>query len=131
MPSFIVDIIKMELEGIEKPIVTVFGVAYKGNIGDTRQSPAQRIISLLVERGYEVRAYDPLVEDFPYELLPLEEAVEKSDCIVVLADHRIFNNLDLGKIFSNMRNLKVIDTKNCLSPDWKKAGFSVRILGNG
>ncbi len=131
MPNFIVNVMEKELEGIENPTVTVFGVAYKGNVGDTRQSPARQIISLLMERGYEVRAYDPLVEDFHYELLPLEKAVDNSDCIVVLADHRIFNNLDLEVIFSLMRNKRVIDTKNCLSPNWEKAGFSVRILGNG
>jgi UDP-N-acetyl-D-mannosaminuronic acid dehydrogenase len=131
MPDFVVNFIQMELKGIEKPIITIFGVAYKGNVGDTRQSPARQIISLLMEKGYEVRAYDPLVEDFPHELLPLEKAVDNSDCIVVLVDHRIFNNLNLEGISSLMRNKKVIDTKNCLPPNWEKAGFMVRILGNG
>ena len=120
-----------ELKGIEKPVVTIFGVAYKGNVGDTRQSPAKRIISILLERGFGVRVFDPLVDDLKYELLPLEKAVEGSDCIVVLADHRFFNKLDPGTILSLMRNKKVIDTRNCLSSNWKKAGFNVRILGNG
>jgi len=110
--------------------VTVFGVAYKGDVGDTRQSPALRIISDLLADGFEVKIYDPLAENFQYELLPLEKAVDRSDCIVVLADHRVFNNIDLKTIFSLMRNKKVIDTKNCLSSKWKETGFSVRILGN-
>jgi UDP-N-acetyl-D-mannosaminuronic acid dehydrogenase len=131
IPNFVVKVIEKELKDIENPVVTIFGVAYKGNVGDARQSPAEKIIPILLEREFEVRVYDPLVEDFQYELLPLEKAVDKSDCIVVLADHSTFNNLDLNTIFSVMRNKKVIDTKNCLSLNWKKIGFNVRILGNG
>lgn len=131
MPNFVVKVIENELKEIERPVVTVFGVAYKGDVGDTRQSPALKIISDLLTDGFEVKIYDPLAENFQYELLPLEKAVDKSDCIIVLADHRVFNSLDLKTIFSLMRNKKVIDTKNCLSSKWKEIGFSVRILGNG
>jgi UDP-N-acetyl-D-mannosaminuronic acid dehydrogenase len=131
MPKYIVKILENELKGIEKPNITIFGVAYKGNVGDTRQSPAIDIISILKERGLNVRIYDPLVEKFDHDLTTLNEAVEDSDCILVLADHKIFNTLNLKEIYSKMRNKKVIDTKNCLSPDWKNAGFELRILGNG
>jgi UDP-N-acetyl-D-mannosaminuronic acid dehydrogenase len=131
MPKFIVEIVENELKGIEKPNITIFGVAYKGNVGDTRGSPAIDVISILKEKGLNVRIYDPLVEKFEHDLVPLDEAVGDSDCILVLADHKIFNNLNLKEIYSKMRNKKVVDTKNCLSPNWKNAGFDVRILGNG
>lgn len=131
MPGFVVDIIEKELEGIENPVVTIFGVAYKGNVGDTRLSPAMDVISLLGEKGFEIRVFDPLVEELQHELLPLDSAVKDSDCIVVLADHRAFNYLDHKTILTQMRHPNVIDTKNCLSPLWKRAGFTVRILGHG
>lgn len=131
MPGFVLDIIQKELKDIDKPVITVFGVAYKGNVGDTRLSPALDVIPLLKEKGYDVRIFDPLVEDFPYDLLPLDKAVSGSDCIIVLADHRAFNYLDLESIRSQMRHPNVIDTKNCLSPQWKRAGFRIRVLGQG
>ncbi len=131
MPDFVVKLIEDELNNIEKPVVTIFGVAYKGNIGDTRESPAKKIISILLEKGVETRVYDPLVEEFQYELLPLDKAVDNSDLIVVLADHKVFNTLNLNSIHSLMRNRKVIDTKDCLSSNWKETGFQIRVLGNG
>jgi UDP-N-acetyl-D-mannosaminuronic acid dehydrogenase len=131
MPAFVTKAIEDELKGIDKPVITIFGVAYKGNVSDTRESPAQKVISMLSEKGFEVRVYDPLVTEFSYELLPLNKAVAGSDCIVVLADHNVFNQLDLNAIYQSMRNKKVIDTKHCLSFDWKDANFDVRILGNG
>lgn len=131
IPDFVVKVIEKELEGIAKPIVTIFGVAYKGNVGDTRGSPAIKIISNLLDRDYAVKIYDPLVEEFEYERMPLNDAVTDSDCIVVLADHKIFNTLNFSSIYSLMRNKNIIDTKNCLSSNWGKVGFNIRILGNG
>ncbi|UCE75501.1 MAG: nucleotide sugar dehydrogenase [Methanomassiliicoccales archaeon] len=131
MPGYVAGIVENELKDIEKPVVTVFGVAYKGNFRDTRQSPAKEVISILLDIGFEVRAYDPLVEDFPYELMPLDKALDGSDCILILANHRLFNNLDTKTIFSLMRNKKIIDTMNSLSSNWIENGFSVRKLGNG
>jgi UDP-N-acetyl-D-mannosaminuronic acid dehydrogenase len=131
MPEYVASVAKEILRDVENPIITLFGVAYKGNIGDTRQSPAIGVFSELRRRGFEVRAYDPIAENFQYELQSLETAVESSDCILVLAEHDVFNSLDLENIHSLMRNKLVIDTKNCLSPSWERAGFSVRVLGNG
>lgn len=129
IPKFIVEIVEEEVRDIETPIITIFGVAYKGNVGDTRGTPANEIISTLKEKGYEVKIYDPLVKNFHFKLVSLSESVENSDCILVLADHEVFNNLNLKQILSKMRNGKVIDTRNCLSKDWNEVGFSIKILG--
>jgi UDP-N-acetyl-D-mannosaminuronic acid dehydrogenase len=131
MPEFIVQIVEEELKGIDTPTITAFGVAYKGNVGDTRESPAIDIISKLKAKGYEIRIYDPLVKEFEHDLLELSEAVSNSDCILVLADHKMFNSLDINKIFKEMRTKKIIDTRHTLSGDWKAAGFDIRVLGIG
>jgi UDP-N-acetyl-D-mannosaminuronic acid dehydrogenase len=131
IPDFIVEFVEKELSEVENPIITVFGVAYKGNVGDTRESPATHIISKLKDKGYEIRVYDPLVKEYRYDLLSLSDAVKNSDCILVLANHDIFNNLDLKDIAASMRNKKVIDTRNFLSRNWEDNGFNLRVLGNG
>jgi UDP-N-acetyl-D-mannosaminuronic acid dehydrogenase len=130
MPDFIVEIVEQELKEKENPVITVFGVAYKGNVGDTRESPAIQIISILKEKGFEVRIYDPLVKSFDFELIHLDEAVKGSDCILVLVDHKLFNSLNIEEIYNAMRTKRIIDTRNILSPAWKAHGFSVKVLGN-
>lgn len=131
MPHFIVKMIEEELHGIDKPVITIFGVAYKGNVGDTRESPAIKIISILKSRGFEVRIYDPLVKTFEYELMPLKEAIKNSNCIIVLADHTVFNSLNLEEIYNDMSTKKIIDTRHSLSENWEVTGFDVRVLGIG
>lgn len=62
MPGYIVERIKGLLK---KPLrasrILVLGVAYKGNIGDTRDSPALEIIKRLRQKGAQVFYNDPYV----------------------------------------------------------------------
>jgi len=129
MPNYVVKMMQNQLLTVKDPIVTLFGVAYKGNIDDVRESPAFKLIKLAENEGYVIKCYDPLISDFAYGLNDLEKAVESSDCIIVLADHDAFKNIDPAKI--KMRTKNLIDTRNILDHErWRQAGFRVRILGN-
>jgi UDP-N-acetyl-D-glucosamine dehydrogenase len=70
--------------------VLVLGVAYKPGIGDMRESPALKLISLLQNAGAEVSYHDPHVPTFAdhgliMECVPYEPAAY--DCVVIVTDH--------------------------------------------
>jgi UDP-N-acetyl-D-mannosaminuronic acid dehydrogenase len=94
------------------PKVTVLGVSYKENIGDTRESPALPIIKELKAKGIEVAIYDPLAENFKYESSDLEESLKNSDMIILLAGHKKYRDLDLGYIGKLMRTKNIFDTRD-------------------
>jgi UDP-N-acetyl-D-mannosaminuronic acid dehydrogenase len=134
MPVHVLHEVREMLNNIkrEELSITIFGVAYKGDIGDTRETPALKFIRLAEKEGYRVKLYDPYVkdEDFEYPLLSLNDAVENSDCIVVLTDHNEFKSLSPAKIGELMRTKKIFDTRNCLEhKKWRENGFEVEILG--
>ncbi|MEA2066845.1 MAG: nucleotide sugar dehydrogenase [Thermotogota bacterium] len=130
MPNFVLRMVREMTEHIKSPVITAFGVAYKGNVDDTRETPALKFIKLAENRGYKVKCYDPHVKHFEYELFDLDEAVKDSDCIVIIADHRTFKHIDPKKL--KMRNKNVVDTRNIINHDkWKDAGFNVKLLGCG
>ncbi|AEC51934.1 UDP-N-acetyl-D-mannosamine 6-dehydrogenase [Pyrococcus sp. NA2] len=132
MPNYVLRKVKEMLRGLKFPTITVLGVAYKGNVDDARETPALRFIRLAENEGFEVKVYDPYVKEFDYPLLDLEEAVKGSDCIVVITDHDVFKFLDPEKIGKLMRNRCVFDARNILDHEkWKRAGFKVKVLGNG
>src|SRR5208283_4114455 len=65
--------------------VLILGVAYKPGVGDTRESPALKIITLLRELGADVSYHDPHVAalaELGLESAPLEAAVADSDLTV-------------------------------------------------
>ena len=68
--------------------VLVLGVSYKPDIGDMRESPALKIIELMLTAGADVSYHDPFVPELPAEGLssvPLEPGAY--DCVVIVTDH--------------------------------------------
>lgn len=132
MPNHVLQIVKKMLKGVNNPLITVFGVAYKGGVDDTRETPALKFIKLAENEGYWVKVYDPHIKEFEYKILGLEEAVRDSDCIILITDHPEFTDINPAKIFELMRNRNVVDTRNILNHEtWKRMGFSVKMLGMG
>ena len=70
--------------------VAVLGVSYKPGVGDVRESPAIRIISLLRDLGAEIVYHDPFVPHLPEFALsntPLEEAIADADLALIVTAH--------------------------------------------
>ncbi len=130
MPSHVLKIVRNILNEVKEPVITIFGIAYKGNVDDTRETPALKFIKLAENEGYIVKCYDPLVIDFEYPLLDLDQSVSGSDCIVIIADHSSFKNIIPSSLI--MRNRNVVDTRNIINPvEWHSAGFNIKFLGIG
>lgn len=132
MPSFIVTKIKQifQEEGIKDPVLTILGVAYKGNIDDTRETPALKLIKLCEKQGWSVKIFDPRVKKFEYPLLSFDEALQNSNLVIVEVDHDEFRALDAKKISRLVRNRIVLDTKHIINKEeFLKHGFQVHTLG--
>jgi UDP-N-acetyl-D-mannosaminuronic acid dehydrogenase len=116
MPEFVVDKVKDITKGLINPKIAVFGLTYKGNIDDVRESPAMEVIDLLEKENYLLGLYDPHVkqEQVRHTLLDFKEAIDGADCLLVLTDHNEFKLLDEDKINKFMNTAVVLDTKNCV-----------------
>jgi UDP-N-acetyl-D-mannosaminuronic acid dehydrogenase len=111
MPEYVVENIDRLMDSVDGKNVTLFGLTYKGNVDDIRESPAMEIYHMLQAQGkYDVRAYDPHVsEDFVIE--NIEDAVSGSDLIVVLTDHNEFKEIKPEEL-KGMAHKRIFDTKN-------------------
>lgn len=117
MPYYVVERLMAALNERKKCLngsrVLVVGVAYKKNIDDMRESPAIKVIDLLLEQGPEIVYHDPFVPEYGYDGHTIEsveltpEEVAKADAVVVLTAH---DGVDYDMI---ARNASVIlDTRN-------------------
>ena len=72
-PAFCVERIERALNEAGKPVkgskILILGASYKAGVGDTRESPALKIVRLLRELGGDVSYHDPYVPELP-ELEP-------------------------------------------------------------
>lgn len=132
MPAYILSIAKNLLDNheLENPTVTILGVAYKANIDDTRETPALKLIKLCENEGWDVKVHDPLVANFEYPILTLEEAVLDTDLIIVVTDHSQFGDIDVELISKLARSKNILDTRNILNDkEFSRKGFETVKLG--
>lgn len=111
MPEYVVESTIKLLTKNNGNKITVFGLTYKGNVDDIRESPAMEIYEQLkANMMYEVIAYDPHVKlDFVES--DLSRALEGSDLVLILTDHDEFKDLS-SEYFNLMNTKQVLDTKN-------------------
>ncbi len=124
MPSHAVRLIRRALNRAGQPVsgarVLVLGVAFKPDVDDPRNSPAKRIVELLLEDGAEVRYHDPYIPEFHVgsnvfhrnrenlKSVPLtDEELAESDVAVIVAAHRV---IDYDRVVRQAR--LVVDTAN-------------------
>jgi len=70
--------------------VAVFGVSYKPGVGDVRESPALKIISLLRGLGAEVSYHDPHVPELGelgLQSVPFDQALADADLALIVTAH--------------------------------------------
>jgi UDP-N-acetyl-D-glucosamine dehydrogenase len=118
MPEYVVQRIGDALNSVRKPIngshIHLFGVAYKRDVNDLRESPALDILELLTRRGARVSYTDPYVPHLTHaghtlESVPFASVVENGcDCAVVATDHRAFDYASIARM------PLVVDTRNAL-----------------
>lgn len=76
-----------------KPIIGCFGLTFKPDIDDIRESPAMKIYNRLQDDGYNVKAVDPNLvrSNLPnIDLISIDEAMEDVDIFVILVKHKQF-----------------------------------------
>jgi UDP-N-acetyl-D-mannosaminuronate dehydrogenase len=131
MPEYTVNRVVDGLNEISKSVrstkISILGLAYKGNIDDTRESPAFKIIEKLKKMGGEVKVFDPYVPGMS-DLEILDDALN-CECIVIVTDHDEFKNLDLNLV--KEKGVKVIiDGRNILDKEKViRAGMVYRGIG--
>jgi UDP-N-acetyl-D-glucosamine dehydrogenase len=93
-PEFCVRRIERALNGVRKPVngsrILILGASYKPGIGDTRESPALRIMTLLDDLGAELSYHDPFVPELPdlgLTSVDLDAALADVDLLAIVTAH--------------------------------------------
>jgi UDP-N-acetyl-D-glucosamine dehydrogenase len=123
MPEHVVRLVTTGLNRAGKSLkgarILVLGVAFKRNIDDPRNSPAERVIELLLDAGAQVAYHDPHVprfavggkalhrEQLVLESVPLETGLDHIDAAVIVTGH---SAVDYATVVSQAG--LVIDTVN-------------------
>lgn len=106
-------------------VFAVWGLAFKAETDDVRESPALAVIQGLLDSGAAVRAYDPHAMEsarrafgdaITYAADPYD-AAEGADALVVVTEWLVFRTPDFDRLGRIMRRRLIIDGRNLYAPD--------------
>ncbi|MBN6190638.1 nucleotide sugar dehydrogenase [Aneurinibacillus sp. BA2021] len=122
MPAYVVqrviELLNADRKALNGSTVLLAGVAYKKNSGDSRESPALRIIQLLADFGATVLAADPHVVEAQWPRTAerrelTAETVAEADLVILVTDHDRFD-FELLERQAEAGAVTVFDTRNRL-----------------
>jgi len=116
--------------------IAAWGIAFKANTDDMRDSPSLEVIKRLLTFGCTVKAFDPVAK--APKLAGLQQvddpisATREADALIVLTEWDTFKGIDPRQVSNAMTGSVVLDTRQVLSETkWKPEFDSFHVIGNG
>jgi UDP-N-acetyl-D-mannosaminuronic acid dehydrogenase len=133
-PEYLVQYIERITGELSGRKIAVFGLTYKADVDDVRESPALEVVRLLDRRGAKIAAYDGLAPAVPFpgeRSRSAEEAADKADVLLLLVGHRELCDLDPAVLRRRMRTPLAIDCQHVWSRTrWEESGFTFLHFGD-
>ncbi|WP_291765444.1 nucleotide sugar dehydrogenase [Caldivirga sp. UBA161] len=139
-PAYVAELVKTAASelGVSRPRVAVLGLAFRGNVDDTRLSPSYDIINYL--RGVmNIIVHDPYVkydktlEEWGIKLTnSIEDALKGANVVVIATDHSDYSELTLSRIIqlTGLSSIAVVDSRHMIK-DWRSPPPGVIYLAVG
>ena len=117
--------------------IGVWGLAFKPNTDDIRESVAMDLIERLLEEGAQVQAHDPQAMSHVRRYAPHitcvgspQEAAQGADALLVVTEWDEFTQVDMEAIRSSMRAPLLFDGRNMFDPSqMREAGWDYHSIG--
>ena len=118
----------------------VWGLAFKPGTDDMREAPSLTIIELLLARGAEIAAYDPVALSQARQVLgerpglhlveQATTALEGADALVIVTEWKEFRSPDFAHLAATLRQPVVFDGRNLFEPaDMCALGLEYHAIG--
>ena len=129
-----------EKGGAQGKTVALWGLAFKANTDDMRESAALDTIQSLTDAGMTVKAYDPVAGDNARKIVQTNtsvavmdnqyEPIDGADALAVVTDWNQFRNPDFNRVKKLLNDPVVFDGRNLFSRSFMKdMGFSYISVG--
>jgi len=134
-PHFVVDTVKRALGSLNGKKIAALGLAYKPDVDDLRESPANEIVHLLQHEGAQVKAWEPCKPDANLAGITMsptfDDAIKDADVLLLLVNHTEFRQFNPLEIAGKTKARILVDTVNGWDDEaWANAGFTLFRLGD-
>ena len=117
-------------------VIAAWGLTFKANTDDIRDSPAIVVVKKLLELGARMQCFDPTVSKVPTEIegsllaATALEATTGASALILLTEWAEFASVKPGDVLERMSSPRVVDARNLLDREsWQEHGFTYRGIG--
>jgi UDP-N-acetyl-D-mannosaminuronic acid dehydrogenase len=133
MPKHIIKILISALDTYDKKLedasIAILGYAYLEDSDDTRNSPSEKLLELLIAEKADVVVQDPYVTPYQQDAL---DSIQNSDAVIIMVAHEVYKDIDLVEVRQRLRLPIVIDGRRVIDPGIaKQAGLDYYGIGYG
>jgi len=123
-------------------VVALWGLAFKPNTDDMRESPSRTLMEALWAAGASVRAYDPVAMEETGRLYPKQtglvlcksgdETLEGADALAICTEWQEFRSPDFDTLKARLKAPVIFDGRNLYDPEFLRGlGFTYYAIGRG
>jgi len=135
--TLVVEKLREVLGGLRGQVIGLLGLSYKPNTDDVREAPSIDVIENLLQKGADVRAYDPKAMPVLQNQLnsirycrDAYDVANGADALLVVTEWEEFRQLDLDRLKGLMRRPVIVDGRNIFDPKtMRDRGFVYRGVG--
>ena len=118
--------------------IAMWGLAFKANTDDIREASSLDNISLLLEKGAKITAYDAIAEENVKRIFgdqieyskDMYSCAENADCLLIATEWSEFKNPNFDLLAQKMKNKAIFDGRNMFSLDQiENTGFYYKSIG--
>jgi len=139
MPRYAFEFLQKHYPNLSGTKVLLLGVSYRGDVGDTRYSPVEKLYNYLTESGVMVNCHDPYVKFWDEQLLEIEQDLmthlsNPADIIIISTGHTIYKNQKTIDTLYNLDSAFIYDTIGLLSAnqiEYLQQKHTIKVLGRG
>lgn len=137
--AIIAQMIEKYFSKLENKVIAIWGLSFKPDTDDIRESPSLELIKILLNKGAFLRLYDPMamisaksvVDSVNIYWANSEfDATIGADALVLMTEWKQFISIDFSKVLHLMKRSVVFDGRNQYDPDhMKQLGFDYFCIG--
>lgn len=125
---------------LSKVVIAIWGLTFKPKTDDIREAPALDIIARFIEKGIQVKVYDPIgmdnaraeLGDSVFYAKDNYDVLKGADGLAVITEWNLFKSPDFVRMKELMKKPVIFDGRNILNiTDLKSKGFTYFGMGRG
>ena len=139
MPRYAFEFLQKRIFNLSELKILLLGISYRGDVGDTRYSPVEKLFDYLIEEKCQVVPHDPYIKYWEEKEIKIDQNLTNHynaifNILIIASAHSIYKTDQTVDAIFNMESLIIYDTIGLLTEkqlNMLRRKHQILVLGRG